>query len=172
MAKAATKLKSKAQASVPQNKDDAAADIKKVGDLMRQRIRIEADMNDRIADITQAVQPEIDVIKEKLGTLQEGVQAYCEAHRAELTNDGKSKSANMITGEVMWRQKPPSVRLSKTDVVIETLKRMGFGRFVRTKEEVNKDAILGEPDEVRGIAGITVVSGKEQFEINPFEQEA
>lgn len=168
----ANKLKSKAQVYVPQTKEDAAADVKKVGDLMRLLTRKEADMNDQIAAITQKFQPDFEVLKEQIQTLQDGVQGYCEAHRDELTNGGKVKSANLITGEVAWRQNPPSVRISKAETVIDMLKRLGLSRFVRTKEEVNKDAILNEPDEVRGVAGITLVTGVEQFVITPFEQEA
>lgn len=169
---AKTKLKSKAEIYVPQTKDDAAADIRKIGDLLRLKLRKEADMNDKIASITQAYQPDFEVLQEQIDLLQTGVQAYCEAHRDELTNGGKTKSANLVTGEVMWRQKPPSVRVSKVEAVIDMLKRLGLNKFVRTKEELNKDAILNEPDEVRGVAGLTIVSGQEQFEINPFEQEA
>ncbi|HAF00414.1 MAG TPA: host-nuclease inhibitor protein Gam [Methylophilaceae bacterium] len=171
MAKKATKLKSKAQVYVPQTKEDAAADIRKVGDLVRKLTRAQADMNDKIAAITQQYQPEFELIQEQIDLLQEGVQGYCEAHRDELTNGGKVKSANLITGEVSWRQNPPSVRVTNAEAVIEMLKRMSLYKFVRTKEEVNKDAILNEPDEVRGIAGITIVSGVEQFVIIPFEQE-
>jgi len=167
-----TKLKSKAQVYVPQTKDDAAADIRKVGDLMRKFTREQAEMNDKIAAITQEYQVTLEPIKESIELLQEGVQAWCEANRDDLTNGGKVKSANLITGEVAWRQNPPSVRISKADTVIEMLKRLGLGRFVRTKEEVNKDAILNEPDEVRGVAGITLVTGVEQFVITPFEQDA
>lgn len=170
MAKA--KLKSSAQVYVPQTKDDAAADIKKVGDLMRLLTRKEADMNDQIAAITKQFQPDFDIIKEQLETLQSGVQAWCEAHRDELTNGGKTKSANLITGEVMWRQNPPSVLIRKSEEVIHTLKRLGLGKFVRSKDEVDKEAILKAKDEVRGVAGITVITGAEQFEIKPFEQEA
>jgi len=168
MAKA--KVKSKAQVYVPQTKEDCAADIKKLGDLMRERTRHEADMNDEIARIMQRYQPEFDGLSDRIDTLQIGIQNYCEAHRDELTG-GKLKSANLITGEVMWRQKPPSVRIKAAESVIEALKRLGLGKFVRTKDEVNKEAILNDPDEVRGVAGITIVTGEEQFEINPFEQE-
>lgn len=166
------KLKSAAQLAVPQSKDEAAAYIKKIGDLLRQKLRNEANMNDAIANITASYQPEIEILQAEVNQLQEGVQAYCEAHRDELTQNGKSKSANLITGEVMWRQKPPSVRVSKVDAVIDMLKRLGLAKFVRTKEELNKDAILNEPEAVRGVAGLSIVSGTEQFEINPFEQEA
>lgn len=168
----AKKLKSKAQVYVPQTKEDAAADVRKVGELMRQLTREEADMNDLIAEITQRYQPGFDSLKEQITLLQDGVQSYCEANRDSLTNGGKVKSANLITGEVAWRQNPPSVRISKSEIVIETLKRLGLGRFVRTKEEINKDAILNEPNDVRGVAGITLVTGVEQFVITPFEQEA
>lgn len=168
----AKKLKSKAQVYVPQTKEDAAADVRKVGELMRQLTREEADMNDLIAEITQRYQPGFDSLKEQITLLQDGVQSYCEANRDALTNGGKVKSANLITGEVAWRQNPPSVRISKSEIVIETLKRLGLGRFVRTKEEINKDAILNEPNDVRGVAGITLVTGVEQFVITPFEQEA
>ncbi|MEF9839204.1 host-nuclease inhibitor Gam family protein, partial [Escherichia coli] len=50
--------------------------------------------------------------------------------------------------------------------------RMGLERFIRTKEEVNKQAILAEPDAVKGIAGIKVNKGAEGFEVEPFEQDA
>lgn len=167
---AKTKIKTKAQVYVPQTKEDCAADIKKLGDLMRERTRHEANMNDEIAHVTQRYQPEFDGLAERIDTLQNGIQNYCEAHRDELTG-GKLKSANLITGEVMWRQKPPSVRIKAAESVIDALKRLGLGKFVRTKDEVNKEAILNDPDEVRGVAGITIVTGEEQFEINPFEQE-
>lgn len=169
MAKA--KLKSKAEVYIAQSREDAAADIKALGDLMRERTRQEADMNDEIAKITQRFQPNFEALNDRIDVLQNSIQAYCEANRDELTNGNKVKSANLITGEVMWRQKPPSVRIKAADAVIETLKRLGLGRFVRTKDEVNKEAILNEQDAVRGVAGITIVTGEEQFEISPFEQE-
>lgn len=171
MATPKTRFKSQAQIYVPQSRDDAAADIRKIGDLQRQLQRASTDMNDQIAQITASFQPHLDAVGEQIKTLQDGVQGYCEAHRQELTNDGKVKTANLITGDVQWRQRPPSVRLSKSEVLLETLARLGLSRFIRTKEEVNKDAILDEPDAVRGVAGITVVTGVEDFVITPFEQE-
>ena len=56
-----------------------------------------------------------------------------------------------------------------TDAVIEHLKSLGLQRFVRTKEEPNKEAMLAEPDAVRGVAGITLNTGVEDFTITPFQ---
>lgn len=166
-----TRIKTKAQTNVPQTLDATAADIRAIGDLQRELLRNTAAMNDDIAAITQAYQPVLKTIGEQIAQLQEGVQAYCEANRSELTNDGRVKTANLVTGEVQWRQRPPSVRITGAESVIETLERLGLSQFVRTKQEVNKDAILNEPDGVKGVAGIVVVTGVEDFVITPFEQE-
>lgn len=168
----AKKIKSKAQAYAPQTKDDCAADIRKLGDLQREMSRRLADMNDAIAKITAEHQPGLEALQSQIDTLQAGVQTWAEANRNALTNDGKVKTANLVTGEVAWRTRPPSVNVRGAEAVIDMLKRMGLARFIRSKEEINKEAILNEPDQVRGIAGLTVVTGQEDFLITPFEQEA
>ena len=128
-------------------------------------------MNDAIAAITQQHQPQLAALTERMQALQAGVQAWCEAHRVELCGeaDKLGKTANLVTGEVSWRQRPPSVNIRGVDTVLETLLRMGLGRFVRVKNEPNKDAMLNEADAVRGIAGITIVTGVEDFIVVPFE---
>ena len=167
-----TKIKSKAQVYAPQTKDDCAADIRKIGELQREQARTLADMNDAISVITQQHQPGLEALQGRMTLLQQGVQTWCEANRAELTSDNKVKTANLVTGEVSWRTRPPSVSVRGAETVIETLKRLGLDKFVRSKEEVNKEAILNEPADARGVAGINIISGVEDFTITPFEQEA
>lgn len=169
---ATKKLKAKAQVFTPQTKTDCAADIKKIGDLQREAARLEADMNDEIGAATKRYQPQLEELKGRIEALQQGVQVFCEANRTSLTNDNRVKTANFVTGEVQWRQRPPSIAIRGADAVLETLARMGLQRFIRTKQEPNKEAMLNEPDAVRGIAGINVVSGVEDFVITPFEAEA
>lgn len=161
-----------AAVEVAQSRDDVAAGIKAIGDCQRRIARLQADMNDAIAEVTARYQPGIDAEKGSLDGLQQSVQGWCEAHRDELTQGGKVKTAQFVTGEVAWRIRPPSVSVRGVETVIETLKRLGFGRFIRTKEEVNKEAILNEPDEVRGVAGLSINSGVEDFVITPFEAES
>lgn len=163
------RLKSAATAYAPQTQTDCAADIKTLGELQRQQARIVAAMNDQIAAITARHQPELEQLGERIDTLQHGVQVWCTAHRDQLTGGGKTKTANLITGEVAWRQRPPSVSVRGVDVVLDTLRRMGLERFIRTKQEVNKEAILADQDAVRGIAGLSISSGVEDFVITPFE---
>lgn len=172
MAKPAKRIKSAAAAYVPQNRDTVITDIKRIGDLQREASRLETEMNDAIAEITEKFAARIAPLKTDIETLSKGVQGWCEANRDELTNGGKVKTANLVTGDVSWRVRPPSVSIRGMDAVMETLERLGLQRFIRTKQEINKEAILNEPGAVAGVAGITVKSGIEDFSIIPFEQEA
>lgn len=166
----ATRIKKKASSYVCTSREAAQADIKTLGDLQREHARLTADLNDKIAELTEAAAPNIDALSERIKTLQGGVQTWCEANREQLC--GKGKSANLITGEIAWRQRPPSVRITGVAAVVENLNNLGLGRFVRTKNEPNKDAMLNEPEAVKGVAGITIVTGVEDFVITPFEVEA
>ena len=166
------KIKKAAQGWVPQTNDEAADAIKQVGDVSREMVRLNAEMNDEIAEITAKYQPYFDAKKERLELLQNGVQAFCEVNRDRLTSGGKVKSASFVTGSVQWRQRPPKCVVRNEEGVLDMFKKLGLARFIRQKEEVNKEAILAEAGAVSGIAGISVVTGVEDFVIEPFEQEA
>ena len=166
-----TRIKAKAK-DAPQSRDDCARDIGALGALQREHQRLTTEMNDLIAEVTAQFQPRLDALAERVKVMQQGIQTWCEANRDALTDGGRVKTANLVTGEVSWRQRPPSVAIRGADTVIETLKRLGLSQFVRTKDEVNKEAILNEPKAVAGVAGISVITGIEDFVVSPFEQEA
>lgn len=168
------KTKASAASSVPQSKEDCAASIRVLGERLRDYERQRADLNDRIGQLTQQFQPVLEALSSQIETLRSGIQTWCEAHRVQLCGEGDrlGKTANLITGEVAWRLRPPSVSVRGADAVVDILKARQLGRFVRTKEEINKEAILAEPDAVRGVPGIQVVSGLEDFSVTPFEVDA
>ncbi|EAU6991963.1 host-nuclease inhibitor Gam family protein [Salmonella enterica] len=170
MAKKVSRLKAAAASYTPQSKEQVSIDIKKIGDIQRELTRIEADANDQIAVIMNQNTPKIEALRAELDVLQKGVQTWCEANRSSITK-GSSKTANLITGEVAWRTKPDSVSIKGVELVLEALKKLKLDRFIRRKEEVNKDAILADKKAVENIKGISIVSGKEVFSITPFEQE-
>jgi phage host-nuclease inhibitor protein Gam len=163
------KAKKTAAVYVCQSKDETMTAIKELGDAQRELTRIETEINDRIALITEARKGEIEALGIRVDTLTSGIQLWCEANRAALCASGKT--ANLVTGEVAWRQRPPSVSVRQQEKVIERLKSLRLSRFLREKTEVNKEAILAEPAAVAGVPGITVVTGVEDFSVTPFEIE-
>lgn len=187
----AKKLKAPAGVHIPQTRDEAAQMIHEIGMVQREITRRTADMNDELSTITAKHQPVLDGLAAKVKLLAGGVQAWCETNRAEITNDHKVKFANLLTGMVTWRLRPPSVTVTGMDAVLKTLKALNLHRFIRTKEEIDKDAILAaynaaksaptdDPNRAKLIAeaapldlvsGISIKTGVEDFAIEPFEQE-
>lgn len=164
------KQKVKAAGFVCQSKADAMEAISVLGDTQRSLIRAETMMNDEIAAITSREKELIDALQRRIDILTSGIHGWCEANRADLLKNG-GKSANLITGEVSWRQRPPSISIRGVDKVIETLKALKLTRFLREKIEPNKEAMLADPKAVSGISGISIVTGVEDFAVVPFEVE-
>lgn len=171
MAKKATRIKTDTHAVRLQSRDDVEVAIKQIGDLQRQLEQTAIEQNNELAAITEKYAPLLTALKEQIEPVQQAVQAWCESRRDELTQNGKTKTGSFNTGEVQWRQRPPSVAIRGTDSVIESLKTLGLMRFIRTKEEVNKEAMLNEPELAGTVAGVTIKTGVEDFVITPFEQE-
>lgn len=156
---------------VPQTRDDAAAMLRMIGEDNRQVARIEADMNDAITKLKESAEKEAQPLREQVSARTEGLKVWAEANRDALTNGGKVKTADLGTGKVSWRLRPPSVRITGMERVIEAIKKLGFPSFLRVREEVNKEALLADPDRARMIAGVSIGSEGEDFIVEPFEAE-
>lgn len=156
--------------NVPQTKDDVVGCIAAIGRHQRERARIETLMNDELATVREAWEKQAAPHLEEIKRLVAGVQFWCEANRAALTQDGKVKYAHLASGDVKWRMTPPKVTVRALDNLLEVLKQLGLTRFIRIKEEINKEAVLAEPDAVTHLKGITLTQ-KEEFIVQPFETE-
>ncbi len=153
---------------IPQTRKETVEAIAEIGRRQRERDRIQAEMNDRLAEIKQEYEELGAPHAEAISALSKGVHTWCEANKAELTADGKVKYADLATGRVNWRKRPNKVNLKGIEEIIKTLNKLNLKRFVRVKEEIDKEAILKDPEAVQGIKGISVKSG-EDFVITPFE---
>lgn len=170
--------KSKTRAAnlpVPQSPEEAAEFVLRIGIAERFVARIEHDMNDQIAKIKAASEEAASGYIADSKALTEGLRIFCEANRDKLTDGGKVKHHDFGTGKVEWRQLPPSVRLKpgvKAEDVIawcEAQEDLAYaGLFVRTKKELDKDALRASP--LAGdVPGVTIGSAGEQFAVAPFE---
>lgn len=162
-------VKNAAAEFVAANRDQADETVRAIGELQRKREAIKTAMNEHLARVKASYETDAVPVNEALKTLSHGVQVWAEANRAELTKNG-SKTVKLGNGELRWRTRPPSVTVRAAGIVIEALKRLGLTRFIRTKEEINKEAILAEPEAVQDVKGISIGQG-EDFVIVPFETE-
>ncbi|WP_291854776.1 host-nuclease inhibitor Gam family protein [Accumulibacter sp.] len=164
------RLKSPATPNVPQTLEEVADLISGIGIDSRELTLMECEMNETISRIKEAYEQRADPIRLRIADAQRGVQGYCDAHRAVLTDHGKIKTYKFTSGEVCWRTRPPSVRITGQDAVLFSLQQMGLNRFVRLRIEINREAILNEPEAVARVPGI-FISQIEDFVVTPFELE-
>lgn len=158
---------------VPQSDVDAAAAIARIGELARQIAAIEAGGNDRIAAISADVEARRTPLKEVLEAERSGLEIYCAAHRARLTDGGKTKTVKFATGEIAWRTRPPRVTLPRAREaiaeLIERLRSLRLDRFLRVTEAVDKEAMLKEPEIAASVQGVSIGSAGEDFIVEPLE---
>lgn len=158
------------QLTVPQSQDEAEEYIAEIGRLQRQRQRLQADMNDQIAEIKQQFEEEGQPLGKDISQLSQGLQVWADANRQRLTNSGKVKFANLASGKINWRMRPPKVSLRGKDAIIEACKKLKLTGFLRVAEDINKEAMLADPDVAATIQGVTITQG-EDFVVTPFETE-
>ena len=181
MAKAQKIKQAASSFRIPQTRDETVEAIAEIGRRQRERQRLEVEMNDELAITKQRFEESAAPHNEAIRDLSKGVQTWCEANRAQLTQDGKVKHANLASGEIKWRMRPPKVVVRGAEMVIALLKQLGLAElFLRTKEEINKEAILAgsvsegdkilAPMELRQSSGIKIEQA-EDFVIVPFESQ-
>ena len=165
-----SKTKAPALVVVPQNREGAAAQLRELGDTNRKLARLEADMNDELGAVKERYGAQAAPIAAYAETLKTGLNTWCSANREAICAKG-TKTADLGTGKVSWRLTPPKVTIRGAEAVLDACKRLGLQRFIRTKEEPNKEAMLAEPDFARTVAGVSIGSEGEEFIAEPFEAE-
>ncbi|MEN8723849.1 MAG: host-nuclease inhibitor Gam family protein [Alphaproteobacteria bacterium] len=156
---------------VPQTRVQAAFEIAQLGELRNQIDRAKANADSRIStievELADTLAPLIAAQKERAKNLH----AYCAAHRDELTDNGKTKTVEFETGEIKWRNTPSKVTLKGVKEIIPLLRQKRLSKFIRTKHEVDKEAILKDQasrEKAATIEGITITS-REEFVVKPNE---
>ena len=109
---------------------------------------IEAEVNEEINRVKSKYQEKITTLKEELKEPFETLEVYA---NEQQDNWGKKKSYELLHSVIGFRTGTPKVDKKKGftwEAVVELLKKNRvFKPFIRTVEEVNKEAILAEKNE-------------------------
>lgn len=157
---------------VPQSLDEAAKFLAQIGKEQRTTDMVQSSFNTKVEKLKAKVITDAKSHQEKIFQLVEGLFAYAEVHRDELTDDGKRKTVGVPTGIFGWRMTPPAISLRDVKSILVRLKALGLNRFIRTKllKEVNKEAMLKEIDVAKTVKGVSI-SQREEFIVKPAELE-
>lgn len=174
-------VKGKARAAavirVPQSKEEARDMMAEYGNVLREIEHVETNLNQALADIKKQFVDTGAPLAAKADDLFKGLQTYCDANRATLTDNGAIKSVDFGTGKVSWRWNPASVKLprdaDKLEALIERIIKAGedYADFLRTTVEINKVAMLRDPNRAKKIEGVKIAPSGETFTAEPFAAE-
>jgi phage host-nuclease inhibitor protein Gam len=165
-----------AKEPVAKTREEAAAQMRIMGDMRRELTVLETEMEEKISDIRQSYEKRALPHLEKYKGLEESLTIFAEAHRDELTDGGKRQSADLGSGALTWRKLPPKVSLRKLDDVIAAIHHFAendadFAAFLRTTEEVNKEAMLANPEKAATLPGVSIGSEGETIKVEPLVEE-
>src|SRR3989338_1613166 len=130
---------------VPSSLEEAALFVSKLGEEQRAIEEIELKLNRRIEALKAEAIVEVAAYTECKKALLEGIYAFADSHRHELTVGRKSK-IQLPTGYFGWRWTPPAVTLRNVAAVLDELLRKKIDKFIRVRREVNKEAMLEDPE--------------------------
>lgn len=154
---------------VPQNEDEATASLAEIGRLEREIETKELIAKEKIAAVVQKADAEVRPLADELQIRRENLSTFAQAHRKELTADGKKKTIAWSSGKIGWEWTRPSLQLEKgvsSKDLLATLKALQLGQFVRTKEEPNRVAMLDNKAVALTVPGVKIIQ-REYFTIAP-----
>lgn len=145
-----------------------------VGDICALKIEereLKAQMDAEIKSIKDNYQAQLAGLTESLAQKMPRALAWAEANAEDF---GKLRSVEMLHGTIGWRLNTPSLKTRPGwtwDRVLEVVKNLPrLAGYIRTKEEINKQALLADREQL-GTEGLTAIGLRvvqdEEFFVDP-----
>jgi Mu-like prophage host-nuclease inhibitor protein Gam len=123
--------------------DEADAILREMCEIEASIEAIDNDANERIARIKEKAANDGKGLRDRYKACQESLKSYATYFRGEIFKD--KKSLDRPFGTIGFRKAPDAISCSKNTA--ELLKKLGLDKFIRTKIEPDKEAMLSLPDE-------------------------
>lgn len=151
----------KSPIEVPGSLDHAAFFVSRVGNCQRRIDEIELAFKEKVARLEEAMAEELGPLAEERERLMDGLVLFAQPKRDLLIAEAGKKTIDLPTGKILWRFTPPSVGTRDTKKAVETLKSLGLDEYVRVKEELDKEGLLADREELDPIPGIKFTRSEE-----------
>lgn len=122
--------------------EDADLALKEIGLLEHELEAIDGEANKKIAEIKADCAKQGEGLRKRITDLSALLGAFAEYNREELFKDRKSQKLSF--GEFGYR-KSTAISIKKT--TLELLKKLKLDRYIRIKEEIDKDLMAEMSDE-------------------------
>lgn len=136
------------------NLPQAEGALAEMAAIDRKLATLEVEMNSVIATAKTHAQRESEPLRQRRKALGDAVGTFAVLNKSELF--GKQRSLDLAFGVIGFRQSSPLVQQTHITaaMTLEKLREYGFTEAIRTKEEVNREAMTGWPDERLEMVGV------------------
>ena len=155
---------------IPGSLQEAAEFVGRIGKEQREIDRIQNELNEAVEKLKSKPMSETQIRNENISQLVEGLFIFAESHRKELTEAEKKRTVEFPTGIFGWRMTPPAVSLKNVKQILKELMKRKLKQFIRVKREVDKEAMLREPELAESVKGVSI-GQREEFVVKPAELE-
>ncbi len=143
-----SKSRIKAPASAVRTREEMESLVGEITALKTREQKLTAEMNKRINDIRVDYDAALSGIAEEIDGKMALARDWAEAHPSEF---GSGKSIDMTHGQVGWRTGNPTLKTLAGwtwDRVLERLRAGHWVKYLRIKQEPNKEALLADREAV------------------------
>ncbi|MBI2984642.1 MAG: host-nuclease inhibitor Gam family protein [Candidatus Kerfeldbacteria bacterium] len=152
---AKTKTPAVTRAALPRSVQEAAGYLEEITECQVHVDDAELQLQQELSAARQRAHERVEPHVCRAQALANALFDWAQTNRSELTDNDRLKTVDLVTGVLRWYRTPPSVRLTKKEeVVIATLKKLGFVQFIRVIEEIDREALLREREVASRIQGI------------------
>ena len=127
-----------------QSRAEAATALARVATALNQRRALQLEKDAAVLDLERRYADQFGKIDGQVLPLSDALRAWAEAHPAEFAD---RKSIHFPAGVIGFRTGTPKLKLVRPrtwDHVLAALQSAGLGGYVRTRAEVDKEAILAD----------------------------
>ena len=161
----------KLKTAAPKTREEMEVMVGNITALKIEERQLKAEMDAELKSIKDDYLERLNALNESIAGQMPRALAWAEAHPEDF---GKMRSIDMLHGVIGWRLNTPSLKTFSGwtwDLVLKAVQKVPrFATYVRTKEELNKQALLADreaigADGLRAI-GVRVIQ-EEEFFVEP-----
>ncbi|MBL4870067.1 MAG: host-nuclease inhibitor Gam family protein [Robiginitomaculum sp.] len=156
----------KISVDAPQDMSEADQHLREIGRVNIQLRDIDTDLRESTQKMKQQAEDQAKPLRLQKEALELGLQSWAQANRKALTNDNRTKTVKLPSGEIKWRILPAKVTLRKVQDIIAYLKANKLRKFLRVKLEIDKDAMLRDKIAAAKVPGVTIGSDGEAIDFS------
>lgn len=147
--------------------DQAAAVVGRIGAAQAQLGRLKAALDVAVAQANLAYETAAAPLRTAIAADTELLRGYFDANRASLLTGGK-KSVALSTGTIGVKKTTAKLVVADVDALLKRLEEdRKLRRFIRTKSEIDRAALLAEPKVAVTIDGVSIEGGEDAFFVKP-----